>query len=212
MGKSRVRQALTTIALLGEGDDEVDFLNRVKALLQKTNHHVIVDNANGGSESSIIQRAIQHYNYYDRVLVLLDNDKNCENTPFAMIGDDEVRELLEEKWQLPKKTLQNVPLAECQQKNIKHNKKPKNPILCVATPIMFEGLFLRLFGITPCETQLDINDKNRHKQQKTDLKNQYQEQLKGQTLTEYLNKNLDKETLLKMANEIPQIALLRDIF
>lgn len=74
--KLKRRAAKTTLLILGEGSNEEFFLKHLRGLYSHdTGTNIKIHRGRGGSATQIIIDAIKTYGAFDKVIVILDNDK-----------------------------------------------------------------------------------------------------------------------------------------
>ncbi len=101
--KKKHRKAKKTILIYGEGLGEEIFLKYLRLLYNyESGVSVIIRNGKGGNPKSIVVNAINELGYFERRIVVLDNDK----------GEQEIKEAFKECKKNNVEILLNTPCLE----------------------------------------------------------------------------------------------------
>lgn len=197
MGKKKRTRQNNKVFIAREGDREEIFLEYLQELFDE-NKTIKLEFPfdKGGNSNKILDRALKN-NFYPKVYAWFDEDGEL---------DMEHKQILEERWNI--NFSKNVKDCELQS----YNKKMRNPIVIVSTPMSIEGIIIRLFNhnipslIEPITSEKDFEENKKR------MKSSVKGFIGNCSDIEYYRRNLTKELIMEKANEINELKLLLTIF
>ena len=197
MAKKKLRLKIQSVFIAAEGKREQEFIHFLQELFDpEKNVRLAPFPETGGSSNAVLDRALKHL-FYDKVYAWFDEDDEL---------DSEHRHELEKCWGVKlSASLRDTVLQE-------KNKKLRNPVVVVSSPLSVEGIIIRLFDKNLPKLREPLRSPENLEYNKKIMKEAVDGIFKNLSDTEYYRAHLTKEFVLMKAETMPEIKLLLSIF
>ena len=197
MAKKKLRLKIQSVFIAAEGKREQEFIHFLQELFDpEKNVRLAPFPETGGSSNAVLDRALKNL-FYDKVYAWFDEDDEL---------DSEHRHELEKCWGVKlSASLRDTVLQE-------KNKKLRNPVVVVSSPLSVEGIIIRLFDKNLPNLREPVRSPENFEDNKAMMKSAVKGIFGKYTDREFYERNLTRERLLDKAKIMPEIALLVSIF
>ncbi len=196
MGKKKNRERKKSVFISCEGKREQHFVEYLQQLFDPNKKITLYFSMEkGGNSNKILDRALK--GVHEKRYAWFDED--C-----AL--DVEHKQMLEERWMI------EFP-EKINDKDLQlYNKKMRNPIIIVSTPLSVEGILIRLFSKKVPTFVEPVFIEENFKKNKQRMKTSVKGFMRNLSDIDYYKRYLSKELILEKAREISELKLLLTIF